>query len=36
MSPLEWGVSAAQKDQVAKSSLNKITIDLDLLIGKEN
>lgn len=36
MSPLEWAVSAAQKDQVAKSSLNKITIDLDLLIGKEN
>lgn len=36
MSPLEWGVSVTQKEQVAQKPLNKITIDLDLLIGKEN
>ncbi|BCA86410.1 50S rRNA methyltransferase [Enterococcus saigonensis] len=35
MSPLEWGVSAEQKEIVAKNPLNKITIDLDVLIGKE-
>lgn len=35
MSPLEWGVSSEQKEIVAKSPLNKITIDLDVLIGKE-
>lgn len=34
MSPLEWGVSPVQKEKIKKKSLEKITIDIELLIGK--
>ncbi|GAA3021928.1 putative RNA methyltransferase [Tetragenococcus solitarius] len=34
MSPLEWDVSAKQKEKLRQSPLEKITIDLDVLIGK--
>lgn len=33
MSPLEWGVSPEVKEQLLRNPLNKITIDVDLLIG---
>ncbi|GMA47699.1 putative RNA methyltransferase [Tetragenococcus muriaticus] len=35
MSPLEWGVSAFQKERVKQSPIGKVTIDLDVLIGKK-
>lgn len=34
MSPLEWNVSTEQKEKLRQSPLEKITIDLDVLIGK--
>ncbi|MDN6640642.1 MAG: methyltransferase domain-containing protein [Tetragenococcus sp.] len=34
MSPLEWGVSSAQKESISQETLEKITVDLDILIGK--
>lgn len=34
MSPLEWGVSAENKEKVQKNPLKVITIDLEILIGE--
>ncbi|MFV0557706.1 MAG: putative RNA methyltransferase [Enterococcus sp.] len=34
MSPLEWGVSQTVKQQLQANPLDKITIDLDILVGK--
>ncbi len=34
MSPLEWGVSMEIKEQLQKKPLKRITIDLDILIGR--
>lgn len=36
MSPLEWGVTPEVKAQLQQNPLNKITIDLDILIGEKN
>lgn len=34
MSPLEWGVSMEIKEKLQKNPLKRITIDLDILIGR--
>lgn len=34
MSPLEWGVSEDQKERLSQKPLEKVTVDLDVLIGK--
>ena len=34
MSPLEWGVSMEIKEKLQKKPLKRITIDLDILIGR--
>lgn len=34
MSPLEWGVSDKQKEKLRQNPLKNITVDLDVLIGK--
>lgn len=34
MSPLEWGVSMGIKEKLQKNPLKRITIDLDILIGR--
>lgn len=34
MSPLEWGVSPKVKEELQKKPLKRITIDLDILIGR--
>lgn len=34
MSPLEWGVSPKIKEELQKKPLKRITIDLDILIGR--
>lgn len=36
MSPLEWGVSAETKEEILKNPIDKITIDLDVLIGENS